>query len=79
MKTDKDTSSFFPDYEPARYPERDFLFAMLSTTSKGELIKLIKNTKNNRSYSNQIKEDEMIQVKGAMSYDIFNVLQSKFY
>ena len=79
VKTDKDTSSFFPDYELAQYPERDYLFAVLSTTSKSELIKLIKNTKNNRFYSNQIKEDEMIQVKGAMSYENFNVLQSKFY
>ena len=79
MKTDKETSSFFQDNESAQYSERDYLFAVLSKTNKDELIKLIKNAKNNRLYSNQAKEDEMIQVKGAMSYEILNVLQSKFY
>ena len=77
VKTDKEISSFFPDYESAQYPERDYLFAALSTTRKDELIKLIKTVKNNTAYSNQTEDDVIIQIKDAISNEIFNVLPSK--
>ena len=70
VKAEKGISNFFLDYEPAQYPERDDLFAVLSTIRNDELIKLIKTVKNNKTYSNQTEENEMIQIKAAISNEI---------
>ena len=73
----RDFKLFFLEYEPVQYPERYYLIAMLSTTRKDKLIKLIKIDKNNRAYSNQTENNKMIQIKGAVSNEIFNVLPRK--
>ena len=70
VKTDKEISSFFPDYESAQYHERDYLFDVLSTTRKDELIKLIKTAKNNTAYSNQTEDDVIIQIKDATVFEV---------
>ena len=77
VKTDSEINSYFPDYEQDQYPERDYLFAILSTLRKDELLQLIKTAKNNRAYSNQSEEDEMVQITNGFRNEIFNILPTK--
>ena len=77
VKTDSEINSYFPDYEQDQYPERDYLYAILSTLRKDELLQLIKTAKNNRAYSNQSEEDEMVQITNGIRNEIFNILPTK--
>ena len=77
VKDDEEIRQYFPEYEPGNYPERDNLFAILSSLRKRGLLQLIKNAKNNRSFTENTEEDEMVQITPAIKTEIFNVLPRK--
>ena len=77
VKTDSEINSYFPDYEQDQYPERDYLFAMLSTLRKDELLRLIKTAENGWACSNQSGENEMVQITNGIRNEIFNILPTK--
>ena len=77
VKDDEEINSYFSEYEPGHYPERDFLYAVLSSIRGSELLQLIKTAKNNRAYTNQSEENEMIQMTSAIKVELFNILPRK--
>ena len=68
---------YFPDLEPGKLPERFFIMGILSTLRTGEMKKLIKDARENRSISSRADEDQLVWMTTKVKDEIFDILPQK--
>ena len=62
IKDAPEISKYFPDYDDGCYPEREFLFGVLSSVASEGLKQLISESRQRRSLSDNEEEKNLIEL-----------------
>ena len=73
----EDLKQYFPDYDPPQFPEREFLFGVLSTLRENEMRQLVKEARDNRAIVNNENEDGLIEILPEIKEEIMSILPHK--
>jgi hypothetical protein len=68
---------YFPDYEEDEFPERDFLYTVISTLQPDVTKKLIQEAREKRSVHKTEDEEELVELDSEIKKEIFGVMAQK--
>ena len=71
VKEIQDLLQYFPDLSSSTFPNRTYLFTILSTLKGEELNKLIKKSRDMRAVQNEVDENQMIEIRKDTNNEIF--------
>lgn len=72
-----DLAAYFPDLDENKLPERNFMIGILSTLRNKEMRELIKESRKNRSVSNNPDQNELIEMTPLTRDEIMGVFPQK--
>ena len=67
----------FPDYLKDQLPEREFVFAIISTVRPGQLKQLIDAARSQRSVDKVDEKDDAIEITAEIKEAIMQVISQK--
>ena len=73
VKETEKLSVYFPDYEEGVFPERDYLWTIISSVMPNETKELIQNSRIKRGI-NKKDNQELVKLTDQMKEEIFSVV-----
>ena len=77
MKAVEELSQYFPDYTQKQLPERDYLFAIVSTLKSEELEDLVLEAQKKRSIYEAPEMGDFVEISTTFKEEIDRVLSKK--
>ena len=68
---------YFPDYTESQLPDREFMFAIISTVYPKSLRELVEKAREKRSLKEDADKDELIEIDPEVLNRIMSVLTMK--
>ena len=68
---------YFPDYTAGQLPNREFMYAVISTTYPKALRSLIEDSRKKRIETHEDDKDELIDIDGEFKNEIMGILTQK--
>ena len=70
-------STYLPDHNDGKFPEKDFFYTILATAYPTETEDLIKQARKNRAITSAHEENEMIKIQKHIKDEIMAVSTQK--
>ena len=77
IKENDELMAYFPDYPDAQLPERDYMFAVISTVYPKASRKLIEQTRINRASECKEMDDDLIEINRELKDEIMRIISQK--
>ena len=77
IRESKELMEYFPDYPEIQLPERDYMFAVVSTVFPKALRKLIEETRMNRTSKNKEMDNDLIEINKEIKEEIMKIISIK--
>ena len=73
----EELNEYFPSYRENQYPERDFMWTIVSTLRPEQTKKLIDEARKHRSIKGEGNQDELVEVDPDIYKEIQSTLSQK--
>ena len=77
VKESPELNKYFPNYTAAQLPNREFMYAIVSTIYPKALRSLIEDSRKNRIETHEDDKDELIDIDADYKNEIMNILTLK--
>ena len=77
IKELEDLAIYFPDMKPDQYPDRDYMWTVISTLRTDVTQKLVKQARDHRSVTREENNEELVEVDPEIFREIKSILTQK--